>query len=66
MIWKQNYIWTLEIDSLKWPELEQLKDNIVVPSTVLHQQMYLDRINQLAALAEMGDHKGLEAMMNDE
>lgn len=66
MIRKQNYIRTLEIDSLKWPELETLKDNIVVPSTVLHQQMYLDRLAKIAMLAELGDHKGMELALNDE
>jgi hypothetical protein len=28
--------------------------------------MYLDRLAKIAFLAENGDHKGMEAVMNDE
>ena len=54
------------MDSQKWPELDDLKDNLFIPPTVLHSREYTDRIHKLADMADTANHKAMEKILNSE
>lgn len=63
---RQHYLQTLEVDSQRWPELDDLKDNLFVPPTVLHSREYTDRIHKLAEMADTANHEAMEKILNSE
>ena len=61
---KQNFLQTLITDSKRWPVHNDLKDNIVMPATILHSKQYLDKLQEIAFLADQSNNKALEAILD--
>lgn len=65
----------LQLDAMQiesqhtWPTLgnldERINEHVVVPQTILNFEEYQDKLQKLAMLAEQGDHKRMQSLLDN-
>lgn len=59
---------TMEIDSKKWPTLQdmnqKINENVILPQTILNYEEYQQKLQNLAFYAEQGDHESMQALLD--